>query len=74
MNICNMYDRNREIDKLIKIFENNKDFFNNNVFDFQYKDYIDLYKINAKNIIGKTHKEKLYNDAKVLIKKMFGLH
>ena len=61
-------------ERLITYLENNKDFFNNNVFDFQYKDYIDLYKINAKNIIGKTHKEKLYNDAKILIKKMFGLH
>ena len=27
MNICNMYDRTKEIDKLIKIFKNNKDFY-----------------------------------------------
>ena len=27
MNICNMYDKTKEIDKLIKIFKNNKDFY-----------------------------------------------
>ena len=27
MKICNMYDRNKGIDKLIKIFKNNKDFY-----------------------------------------------
>ena len=27
MNICNVYDRNKEIDKLIKIFKNNKGFY-----------------------------------------------
>ena len=61
-------------ERLITYLENNKYFFNTNIFGFQYKDYIDLYKINAKNVIGKTHKEKLYNDAKKLIKKMFGLN
>ncbi|UTC80293.1 glycosyltransferase [Treponema sp. OMZ 798] len=61
-------------ERLVSCLENNKDFFNTNEFDFQYKDYIDLYKINSKNVIGKNHKEKLYNDVKVLIKKMFGLH
>ena len=27
MNICNVYDRNKEIDNLIKIFKNNKGFY-----------------------------------------------
>ena len=27
MNICNVYDRKKEINELIKIFKNNKDFY-----------------------------------------------
>ena len=52
MNICNMYDRNREIDKLIKIFKNNKDFY---IFYDEEKDDCFLRK-NQKNYTGKYEK------------------
>ena len=48
-------------------------FFYDNPFAFEYKDYIKLYKTNTKNIIGRTHKEKLYNTLKTIIKKAFNL-
>ena len=56
MNICNMYDRNREIDKLIKIFENNKDFY---IFYDKKKEETFLRK-NKKNYTGKY--EEIKND------------
>ena len=59
---------------LVTYFEDNKDFIINNALDFQYKDYINLYKISTKNIVGKTHKKKLYNGTKIFIKKIFGLN
>lgn len=52
MNIRNMYDRNREIDKLIKIFKNNKDFY---IFYDEEKDDCFLRK-NQKNYTGKYEK------------------
>ena len=52
MNICNMYDRNREIDELIKIFKNNKDFY---IFYDEEKDDCFLRK-NQKNYTGKYEK------------------
>lgn len=60
-------------ERLLKYFEHDESFFYTNSFNFQYKDYIGLYKINAKNIAGKTHKQKLYNNIKTLAKKIFGL-
>ena len=56
MNICNMYDRNKEIDKLIKIFENNKDFY---TFYDKEKEEIFLRK-DKKNYTGKY--EEIKND------------
>ena len=61
-------------EKLVQYLNEYPDFFTDNDFHFQYKDYISLYKKNARNVIGTTHKEKLYNDAKIVIKKLFGLH
>jgi len=52
MNICNMYDRTKEIDKLIKIFKNNKDFY---IFYDEEKDDYFLRK-NKKNYTGKYEK------------------
>lgn len=60
-------------ERLISYLENNQNVFKDNIFNFQYKDYINLYKLHAKNIIGTTHKQKLFNDAKTIIKKLFGL-
>ena len=60
-------------EKLVHYLNDHPDFFIDNDFNFQYKDYIQLYKLNARNVIGTTHKEKLYNDAKIVIKKLFGL-
>ena len=56
MNICNMYDRNKGIDKLIKIFENNKDFY---IFYDKEKEETFLRK-NKKNYTGKY--EEIKND------------
>lgn len=54
MNICNMYDRTKEIDKLIKIFKNNKDFY---IFYDEEKDDHFLRK-NKKNYTGKYEEIK----------------
>ena len=54
MNICNVYDRNKEIDNLIKIFKNNKDFY---IFYDEEKDDHFLRK-NKKNYTGKYEKIK----------------
>lgn len=54
MNICNMYDRNKEIDKLIKIFENNKNFY---IFYDEEKDDYFLRK-DKKNYTGKYEQIK----------------
>ena len=54
MNICNMYDRTKEIDKLIKIFKNNKDFY---IFYDEEKDDYFLRK-NKKNYTGKYEEIK----------------
>ena len=52
MNICNMYDKTKEIDKLIKIFKNNKDFY---IYYDEEKDDHFLRK-NKKNYTGKYEK------------------
>ena len=54
MNICNMYDRTKEIDKLIKIFKNNKDFY---IYYDEEKDDHFLRK-NKKNYTGKYEEIK----------------
>ena len=54
MNICNVYDRNKEIDKLIKIFKNNKDFY---IYYDEEKDDHFLRK-NKKNYTGKYEEIK----------------
>lgn len=56
MKICNMYDRNKGIDKLIKIFKNNKDFY---IFYDEEKDDYFLRK-DKKNYTGKY--EEIKND------------
>ena len=60
-------------ERLIDYFDRNPEFFRKGAFHFQYKDYINLYKKNARNIVGATHKQKLYNDMKKIIKRIFGL-
>lgn len=52
MNICNVYDRNKEIDNLIKIFKNNKGFY-----IFMMKKKKKLFKKN-KNYTGKYEEIK----------------
>ena len=52
MNICNVYDRNKEIDNLIKIFKNNKGFY---IFYDEEKEETFLRK-NKKNYTGKYEK------------------
>ena len=54
MNICNMYDRTKEIDKLIKIFKNNKGFY---IFYDEEKEETFLRK-NKKNYTGKYEEIK----------------
>ena len=54
MNICNMYDRNKEIDNLIKIFKNNKGFY---IFYDEEKEETFLRK-NKKNYTGKYEEIK----------------
>lgn len=60
-------------ERLIEYIEGHDDIFKNNIFNFQYKDYINLYKANKKIILGTTHKQKLFNTVKTIIKKIFGL-
>ncbi|WP_428768094.1 glycosyltransferase [Treponema sp. HNW] len=61
-------------ERLITYLETNQDFFKNNTFNFQYKDYINLYKECAKNSMVKlTHKKILYNSIRDFIKKIFSL-
>ena len=55
MNICNVYDRNKEINELIKIFKNNKDFY---IFYDEEKDDYFLRK-NKKNYTGKYEKVEI---------------
>lgn len=54
MNICNMYDKTKEFDKLIKIFKNNKDFY---IYYDEEKDDHFLRK-NKKNYTGKYEEIK----------------
>ncbi|EUB21344.1 hypothetical protein [Fusobacterium sp. CM22] len=54
MNICNMYDKTKEIDKLIKIFKNNKGFY---IFYDEEKEETFLRK-NKKNYTGKYEEIK----------------
>jgi len=54
MNICNVYDRNKEIDNLIKIFKNNKGFY---IFYDEEKEETFLRK-NKKNYTGKYEEIK----------------
>ena len=54
MNICNVYDRNNEINELIKIFKNNKDFY---IYYDEEKDDHFLRK-NKKNYTGKYEEIK----------------
>ena len=54
MNICNMYDRNKELNSFIKIFENNKDFY---IFYDEEKEETFLRK-NNKNYSGKYEEIK----------------
>lgn len=64
-------------ERLIKYIEKNSDIFKNDLFKFQYKDYIDLYKVHEKiheaKAVKLTHKQKLFNTVKTIIKKIFGL-
>lgn len=61
-------------EKLIEYLNTHPDFFCNNDLNFQYKDYIDLYKAHAeKNIIKLTHKQKLFKMMKDTAKMPFGV-
>lgn len=60
-------------ERLIEYIEMHDNIFKNNTCNFQYKNYIDLYKSNKKIILGTTHKQKLFNAVKAIIKKTFGL-
>lgn len=59
-------------EKLIEYFEMNNSFFYENKFNFQYRDYINLYKKNAE-IIKNTKNFYIYNKLKRIIKKLFGI-
>ena len=61
-------------EKLIEYLNDSPDFFCSNDLNFQYKDYIDLYKVYAeKNIIKLTHKQKLFKMIKNTVKRPFGI-
>lgn len=61
-------------EKLIEYLNADPDFFCNNDLNFQYKDYIELYKLHAeKNIIKLTHKQKLFKMIKNIAKRLFGV-
>lgn len=64
-------------ERLIKYIEKNSDIFKNDLFNFQYKDYIDLYKVHEKiheaKAVKLTHKQRLFNSIKKIVKRLFGL-
>ena len=60
--------------RIQKYLDDNRDFFTNNVFNFQYSDYIDLYKKRIKlNYTQLTHKQKLIKRLKEIIKNTIGI-
>lgn len=61
-------------EKLLEYLNAYPDFFYNNGLNFQYKDYINLYKVHAeKNIVKLTHKQKLFKMIKNIAKRPFGV-
>lgn len=60
-------------ERLIYYIETDDSIFKNNKFNFQYKDYINLYRLNAQNLIGRSHKERLYYNLTRVIRRLFGL-
>ena len=61
-------------EKLIEYLNADPDFFCNNDLNFQYKDYIELYKLHAeKNAVKLTHKQKLFKLVKDSTKRLFGV-
>ncbi|MEL3908413.1 MAG: glycosyltransferase [Treponemataceae bacterium] len=61
------------LERLIDFLEKNEGFFKGNRFDFQFKDYINLYKLNKVVVVGTTHKQRLFTCIKNIIKRLFGL-
>ena len=61
-------------EKLLEYLNADPDFFCNNDLNFQYKDYIELYKLHAeKNAVKLTHKQKLFKLIKDSTKRLFGV-
>lgn len=60
-------------EKLIQYLNEQKDFFKNNDLNFQYKDYINLYRLCTMGTIGSIHKQKIYNNIKNIAKFLFGI-
>ncbi|WP_147624258.1 glycosyltransferase [Treponema denticola] len=59
--------------RIQKYLDDNRDFFTNNVFNFQYTDYIDLYKKRIKlNYTQLTRKQKLIKMLKKIIRSTIG--
>lgn len=60
--------------RIQKYLDDNPDFFTDNVFNFQYSDYIDLYKKRIKlNYTQLTCKQKLIKTIKKIIKNTIGI-
>ncbi len=59
--------------KLLEYLNNDAIFFKKNKFDFQYKDYIKLYRTLALGSKQTTHKQRLYEKFKKILKLFFGL-
>ncbi|UTC68203.1 MULTISPECIES: glycosyltransferase [unclassified Treponema] len=59
---------------LVKYFNNNPDFFKENIYGFEYKDYINLYKLHAWKLRDRhKHKRKLFLFFKTIVKKILFL-
>ena len=62
-------------EKLAKYIERHEEIFEKNTFNFQYKDYIDLYKLNVLNTVAvHTKKCSLLCKMKNAIKKILKIH
>lgn len=60
-------------ENIIEYLNKNKDFFETNNLNFQYKDYIQLYKTYSTKNTELSHKRRLYNKLRNIIKLLFGI-
>ena len=58
---------------LINFLDERPDFFNDNYYGFEYKDYINLYKTNIQISNKNFYRKELFHRMKVIVKKILGI-